>query len=63
MPDAGAVTTLTRLDRLFQSLAWLTLSALSGLIMLKTAWYFLFGFEACFNVERTILWHNLACTY
>jgi hypothetical protein len=30
------VKMLTRLDRLFQSLASLTISALSGLIMLKT---------------------------
>jgi hypothetical protein len=62
MLDSGVVTLLTRLDRLFQSLAWLTISALSGLIMLKAGWHFLFSFEACFNVQPTLLWLSLSCT-
>jgi hypothetical protein len=60
--EPGAVTMLIRLDRLFQSLAWLTISALSGLIMLKMGWEFLFSFEARFNIERTLLRHSLSCT-
>jgi hypothetical protein len=49
MPDRSAGAVLTRLDGLFQSVAWLIISALTGLLMLKIAGLFLFGFEEHFN--------------
>jgi hypothetical protein len=46
---SGAMTLVLRLDGLFQSIAWLIISALAGLLMLKIAGPFLFGFEEHFN--------------